>query len=218
MAENYLVGLGKPAPSDAERDAVHIAVIPVVVEEDVFPGQRLRVAALTALPSPTGNAIADPWLSGKVPAGTRVWAFMDPNTITNLRHHWTHPSVPDVQVVSGTPNIGDESLAERLGVAGIRGTMLVHPVAVQLAREWLMENICEDTGLHVDAVLEDAAKHRETGAFWTEQGGDDGSEGRRTVPVALYQPENVTRFWQCVDLINGTVHAPLDTVPYICCT
>lgn len=94
--------LGKmPLGPNEQRDAVHIAVAPVVAAESLTPGQRITFALEGNRESVVGatgeNAIGivDPFIRGGVWEGARFWMFLLPNTITSLRHQWTHPVFGD---------------------------------------------------------------------------------------------------------------------------
>lgn len=84
--------LGQLAP-DAQRDAVHVAVIPVVATVKVHPGQRVNAAGV---PSDKPVGIVDPYLETAVLPGERYFLCLFPGTVTSLRHVWTHPSFEDV--------------------------------------------------------------------------------------------------------------------------
>jgi len=96
MSEN--LGLGKIITTEQHRDAIHIAVVPVVAGQTLSPGTKVRL-------SPTGEAIlsgrkepigiVDPFLDRIVAAGEKFWLFLNPGSITSLRHDWTHPAFQD---------------------------------------------------------------------------------------------------------------------------
>lgn len=97
MTEQYKPNLGEPPDALAHRDAVHIAVAPMVAGEDLSPGDRVAFFngdCTKAWLSPPGKAvgIVDPFRTGMIREGERFWLFLLPNTITNLRHVWTHPA------------------------------------------------------------------------------------------------------------------------------
>lgn len=85
--------------ADAGRDAVHIAVAPMVAAEKLFAGQHVAITAdatkaavAPGLGAGTAVGIVDPFLTAPVFEGQRFWLFLYPNTITGLRHEWTHPA------------------------------------------------------------------------------------------------------------------------------
>lgn len=89
--------LGQLIDDKQQRDAIHIAVAPVVAVQMLHPGQHIgfvaegdttRVAAGTA----SRIGIVDPFLKEPVRPGQRFWMFLYPQTITSLRHDWTHPA------------------------------------------------------------------------------------------------------------------------------
>jgi hypothetical protein len=94
VSSNYVPNLGELCGDDARRDAVHIAVAPVVAWHDLQPGSRVALrddgAAYYNYAFPIG--IVDPFLTHDVEAGQRFWLYLLPNTITGLRHVWSHPA------------------------------------------------------------------------------------------------------------------------------
>jgi hypothetical protein len=93
--------IGQLITMNEQRDAIHIAVLPVTAFVPLAPGQPVRFAV-------QGNAeivmaceqdhpycigIIDPFLPLAVSEGEHCWVFVTPNTITGLRHEWTHPLV-----------------------------------------------------------------------------------------------------------------------------
>lgn len=88
--------LGKLAGEDAGRDAIHIAVAPVVASEVLSPGAHIGIDS-DGLASPQAKhiGIVDPYLTRAVKAGERFYLCLYPNTIQSLRHHWVHPAFKD---------------------------------------------------------------------------------------------------------------------------
>ncbi len=87
--------LGKLIEGPVGRDAVHVAIAPVVAGERLRPGSHVGLVMGEALgDSPDGAAIGvvDPFLPDFVQPGQRFWLFLYPNTVTSLRHIWTHPA------------------------------------------------------------------------------------------------------------------------------
>lgn len=89
-----------------QRDAVHIAVVPVVAAARISPGERVGVvigdASGTIYARPeraTAVGIADPFLDAAVEKGQTFWLFLFQGQVTTLRHEWTHPAFPAVKHV-----------------------------------------------------------------------------------------------------------------------
>jgi hypothetical protein len=91
---NYVPNLGHLADNTARRDAVHVAVAPVVAGEELSPGERVALGKYGEAYGPTSKpiGIVDPFLTENVQRGQRFWLFLLPNTVTSLRHVWTHPA------------------------------------------------------------------------------------------------------------------------------
>ena len=94
------VKLGTTPVAGANRDAIHIAVAPVTCDEIVRPGQHVAIAGDGNKVYVEGEAvgIVDPFLTGLVPIGTPFWLLLYPQTITSLRHEWTHPAFANAPV------------------------------------------------------------------------------------------------------------------------
>lgn len=91
--------LGQLVTTDEKRDAVHIAVIPMIARNKLMPGQHVGIedgttdtcTELTDMPI----GVVDPYLQGPVTRGERFWLFLYPGQVTTLRHEWTHPAFPE---------------------------------------------------------------------------------------------------------------------------
>jgi hypothetical protein len=106
--------LGKKITGEANRDAIHIAVVPLIAGQELRPGQSFRLAygtSDTAIPSADeygreAIGIVDPylghesanWRDWRVEVGERFWGFLMPGTVTGMRHHWQHPSFDNVPI------------------------------------------------------------------------------------------------------------------------
>jgi len=85
------IGVGKLIEGEAERDAIHIAVVPVTAGTKLYPGQHVGLIRGKADIGTTSLGIVDPYLKSPVYDGQKFWLFLYPGTITSLRHMWTHP-------------------------------------------------------------------------------------------------------------------------------
>ncbi len=108
--------IGQLITGKMHRDAIHVAVVPVVAGEDLFPGKRVHVSRNfdgTLEANDYGadergvQGIIDPFLRETVRQGQQCWLFVLPGTITALRHDWTHPAFP-----STTTNLTDKMESE----------------------------------------------------------------------------------------------------------
>lgn len=89
--------LGTPPPTDAGRDAVHVAVVPMTAAADMDPGTVVCEAGIPVFPGSRrrGVGVVDPFRLTPVARGERYWLCLYPGTITGLRHVWTHPAFPE---------------------------------------------------------------------------------------------------------------------------
>lgn len=140
--------LGKLIDEKAQRDAIHIAVAPVVATERLSPGQRIGLVGhenSQVRASVTGQGIVDPFLSGAVFPGDRFWMWLTPNTITSLRHQWTHPNFDS--------------------------DMISRDAHSEKSKAWI-ENHASALGLTYDAMMRHAERWLEHQDYQVEQGSE----------------------------------------------
>lgn len=98
--------LGTIITPNEERDAIHLAVEPIMAGEKLQPGADVGIGAdgkaynlLAARPDvvyPTKHlGIVDPFLADPVQPGEHFWLVVYPRKITSLRHVWDHPDIPE---------------------------------------------------------------------------------------------------------------------------
>ena len=130
--------LGKLPAADARRDAIHVAVAPVVAAHDLYPGQRVGLLESgQATPYRPTVGIVDPYLVDMVPQGATFWLCLLPGTVTSLRHEWTHPAFAD----PGAPQ------------------------PVMDPRRWLMD-FAASVSMHYDEMLDAANLHMDRGDYF----------------------------------------------------
>lgn len=93
-----------------QRDAVHIAVVPVIAHKQLRPAEAVGVTADgTMTSSSTTVGIVDPFLVKNVEQGQTFWLFLFQGSVTTLRHEWTHSAFP--ASISIKPPATDDSIA-----------------------------------------------------------------------------------------------------------
>lgn len=81
--------------TQTERDAIHIAVIPLVADNSFSAGMQVLLSKDGKASSEEGTVIGivDPFLNVEISRGDRFWVFLYPNTVTGMKHHWSHPVI-----------------------------------------------------------------------------------------------------------------------------
>lgn len=188
MSENTQAKLGKLVVGEEQRDAVHIAVIPAVAARRLSPGQHVGLTEdgqASGLVDAIG--VVDPFLTEVVLAGETFWLFLYPNTVTSLRHHWTHPRF-------------DDDRTKRLGIR----------TAKMISEAWLRTFIASSDCPDYDTVMNAATGHHERNAdpsqdpkeypgYWNSRNDGEylhfgGRDAHGPIP-----PE----FWDHVEVVTG---------------
>jgi hypothetical protein len=126
VSTDALETLGTIIGPNEKRDAIHLAVEPVIAGEWLDPGEHVRIDPESGYAYGCevgkGVGIVDPFLADTVKPAQRFWLVIYPRQIHSLRHVWTHPAFPDEP--------------EPLGM------MAAKPPSVQASESWLRD-FCE---------------------------------------------------------------------------
>lgn len=82
--------LGKFCDDTDVRDAVHVAIVPITATVAVHAGQHVDANGDPGGPKKVG--VVDPFLDRLVYPGDKFWLCLYPETVTGMRHHWSHPA------------------------------------------------------------------------------------------------------------------------------
>jgi hypothetical protein len=95
VSTDALETLGTIITTNEKRDAIHLAVEPVVATQKLFPGQDVGLVEGGAGVCDKPLGIVDPFLKSPVYPGQHFWLVIYPRQIQSLRHVWTHPDFPE---------------------------------------------------------------------------------------------------------------------------
>lgn len=156
VATDALATLGTLIDDKQKRDAIHLAVEPVIAGELLRPGEHITIVGGLAHRTEVGEGlgIVDPFLPRAVKKGDRFWFVMYPRMVHSLRHVWTHPQFPD------EPERTDVS------VVAVPAPPVASKVEALIARsrEWL-ENYALGLGLTSRELCDGAQDFLEGGSY-----------------------------------------------------
>ncbi len=97
VSTDALETLGTIIDKNAGRDAIHLAVEPVVAAHDLVRGQHIGLDenGCASCLAPKMLGIVDPFIDGLIKKGEMFWLIVYPRQITSLRHVWSHPDFAD---------------------------------------------------------------------------------------------------------------------------
>lgn len=141
-----LATLGTIIDDTAGRDAIHLAVEPVIAGEHLKAGQDIGIRDGKAYASDVELlGIVDPFLDLIVQPGQQFWLIVYPRTITSLRHVWEHPAFKETDLQK---RVIAEQVALRLTSGG--------------SMEWL-KNFADGRGVDYEEMMEVAKGHSKGG-------------------------------------------------------
>lgn len=115
VSTDALETLGTIIGPGEKRDAIHLAVIPVIAGQDLLPGQDVGVSGCMAITACEKIGIVDPFLTKLVSKGQYFWLVIYPRKITSLRHVWSHPAFDDADVPAlAVPTSQDDELRSKI--------------------------------------------------------------------------------------------------------
>ena len=153
VSTDALETLGMIIDETQKRDAIHLAVEPVVAKERLLPGQNVGVNGTTENPM----GIVDPFLKNPVEIGQRFWLVVYPRQINSLRHVWTHPAFPDEEQREYNINMSKEwikNFASRIQSAS-DGYKFSYEKLMKAAKQYLEKGTTLDVGRYDELVPDD---------------------------------------------------------------
>jgi hypothetical protein len=194
VATDALETLGTIIGEGAGRDAIHLAVEPVIASERLLAGQDVYLLpdGRAAKGKDKAVGIVDPFLKESVKPGEKFWLVVYPRQITSLRHVWSHPSFPEeapATEITEEDRTQAEAVAKRLQ-------------GVTPSETWIRE-YADRMAVDYGELMDHAKDHAEHGSYWSE----DRFEGEsipngfwdhyETVTKQEVDPENRDNLFSC---------------------
>lgn len=121
MADN-VPKLGEIITGEAERDAVHVAVAPLIAASILAPGAHVTKEGSLTAPG-KGIGVVDPFLHDSVKPGEKFYVFLYPGSAIGLRHVYRHPELDadlirreTIEALAGPSKKRLTEVAEAMGV------------------------------------------------------------------------------------------------------
>lgn len=192
--------LGMPIIGPAERDAIHVAIVPVTSDEVLYAAQHVGLVKGTldkVTPSVAPHiGIVDPFWKGPVYPGSRFYMVLFQGSITSLRHDWTHPAFETAPVVPVK--------RERKAKAKIEPEIVLPIVDAGASPNWIRD-FASSVGLSSVILMDGAASYLHCGDYLCFGGLLAGKD----VP---------DEFWNHYEIVTGTIVAPENRGTFFTCS
>jgi hypothetical protein len=182
--------LGELIDASAGRDAIHVALAPVVAGHILTPGEHVgwmdeTMTTVGRVPKTIG--IVDPFLRADVMPHQRFFVVLYQQSITGLRHVWTHPDFPDTDVAPATTK--------------------PHAMHKVESAEWI-KALAARIGITVIGLMDAAQTWLESEDHTIQQGSDSWRDDFGD-PV---------EFWHHYEIVTGTIVPADKKRSFFCCT
>lgn len=196
-----------PISENSGRDAIHLAVEPVISRHYLEAGQRIVMVngvACPVGPDMEATGIVDPFIAGTIRPGERFWLVVLPRTITSLRHVWSHPAFPEDAV---TLHIDTSESVSKADMTRFMDEVDTFVPEQSMAMAW-MKQWCAEIGERYDYIMEGARKYIEAGDY-TYGEKDSGNLEGVDLP---------SEFWEKYELIVGKQVPERDRGSFFSCS
>jgi hypothetical protein len=152
--------------TDGGRDAIHLAVEPVIAGEELLPGAHIGLRDGVAYTGQIEHlGIVDPFLTKNIQEGEKFWLIVYPRQITSLRHVWSHPKFPEKDE---TKTLTDPIEISKKWIADFADRIRQHPESLMdAAEQWIDTDDGKYGGEHTYDNSESYKDHwHEFPEFW----------------------------------------------------
>lgn len=196
-----------PLNENEARDAIHLAVEPVVAGMLLTAGKHIgfdenglavtqEIASYKKIKNFKLLGIVDPFVKGEVQPGDRFWLVVYPRQIKSLRHVWEHPDFPE----SVATNVAVDYWPQEVAKATLErdpAPMEVPQIVSQrsVSEEWI-EVYADSIGVDYEWLMDNANAYQVSTWHYVTHPEDSGRfEGE-------YLPDE---FWTHWEIVTGKV-------------
>ncbi len=109
-------------PQTGLRDAIHVAVVSVTAGGLLCRGDRVKwyrkgMSVVACSHSEEAVGIVNPFMDNHYNPGKTVWIMLYPNTVTGMKHHWSHPDFDQTEDSLELAYATIDRMAETLGMS-----------------------------------------------------------------------------------------------------